>query len=41
MVVSTVNENVVINGAGLEISSLMTCNMDDADEMIFVLVRHA
>ena len=41
LVVSTVNENVVTNGAGLEISSLMACNMEEADETIFVHVKHA
>ena len=36
VVVSTVNENVVTNGAVLEISSLMQCNIEEADERIFV-----
>ena len=40
VVVSTVNENVVTNGAGLEISSLMSCSMEEADERIFVHVKH-
>ena len=31
VVVLTVHENVVINGAGLEISSLMSPNMEEAD----------
>ena len=39
--VSTVNRNVVTNGAGLKISSLMSCNMVEADERIFVHVKHA
>ena len=41
MVVSPVNENVVTNGAGLEISSLIPWNMEEADETIFVYVKHA
>ena len=41
VVVSTVNENVVTNGAGLEISSLMQCNMEEPDERIFVHAKHA
>ena len=41
VVVSAVNENVVANEAGLEISSLMPCNMGEADERIFVHVKHA
>ena len=41
MVVSTINENVVTNGTGLEISSLTPCNMEEADERIFVYVKHA
>ena len=40
VVMSTVNENVVTNGAGLEISSLMSCSMEEADERIFVHVKH-
>ena len=39
--VSTVNENVVINRAGLETSPLMPWNMEEADERIFVHVNHA
>ena len=39
-IVSTVNENVVTNGTGLEILSLMPCNMEEADERIFVHVKH-
>ena len=41
VVVSTVNENVVINGAGIEIWSLMSCNMEEADERVFVHVKYA
>ena len=41
VVVSTVNKNVVTNGAGLQISSLMPCSMEEADERIFVHVKHA
>ena len=41
VIVSTVNENVVINGAGLETSPLMPWNMEEADERIFVYVNHA
>ena len=40
VVMSSVNENVVTNGAGLEISSLMSCSMEEADERIFVHVKH-
>ena len=40
MVVLRVNENVVTKGAGLEISSLMPCNTEEADETIFVHVKH-
>ena len=39
-VVSTVNENVVTNGTGLEIFSLMPCDMEEAHERIFVHVKH-
>ena len=38
---STVNESVITNRAGLEISSLMSCDMEEADERIFVNVKHA
>ena len=38
---STVNEVVVTNGPGLEISSVMPCNMEEADEWIFVHVKRA
>ena len=41
MVVSAVNENEVTNGAGLKISSLMSYNMEEANEWIFVHVKHA
>ena len=41
MVVSIVNENVVINGDGLEISFLMPSNMKETDERISVHVKHA
>ena len=41
MLVSTVNENVVTNGAGSEISSLMPSNMKETDETILVHVKHA
>ena len=37
---STVNKNVVTNGAGLQILSLMPCSMEEADERIFVHVKH-
>ena len=39
--VSTVNENVVTNGTGFETSSLMSWNKEEADESIFVNVKHA
>ena len=41
VLVSTVNENVVTNGAGSEISSLMPSNMEETDETILVHVKHA
>ena len=41
VVVSTVNENVVTNGIGLEISSLMQCIIEEADQKVFVHVEHA
>ena len=41
MVVSTVNDNVVTNRAGLGISSLVPCSMEGADERIFVHVKRA
>ena len=41
VVVSTVNENVITNGADFEILSLMSCNMEKADERMFVHVKHA
>ena len=41
MVVSIVNENVVINGDGLEISFLMPSTMKETDERISVYVKHA
>ena len=41
VVVSAVDENVVTNGAGLETSSLMPQNMVEADEWIFVHIKHA
>ena len=37
----TVNETVITNGAGLGISYLIPCNMEEADETIFVHVKHA
>ena len=40
VVLPIVNENVVTNGPGLEISSLMLCNAEEADERIFVYVKH-
>ena len=40
VVLPIVNENVVTNGPGLEISSLMLCNVEEADERIFVYVKH-
>ena len=39
--VSAVNENEVTNGAGLKISSLMPYNTEEANEWIFVHVKHA
>ena len=39
MVVSAVNENVVTNGIGLEISSLMQCIIEEADQKVFVHVE--
>ena len=41
VVVSAVNENVVTNGIGLEISSLMQCIIEEADQKVFVHVEHA
>ena len=41
MVVSTINENVVTNEAGLEMSSLVLYNMEEAAERIFVHVKLA
>ena len=41
VVVSAVNENVVTNEAGLEILPLTPCNMEEANERIFVHVKHA
>ena len=41
VLVSIVNENVVTNGAGLEILPSMPCNMEEADGRIFVHVKHA
>ena len=41
VVVSAVNENVVTNGIGLEISSLMQCIIEEADQTVFVHVEHA
>ena len=41
VVVSTVNENTITSGACLEISSMMTYNMEEPDERIFVHVEHA
>ena len=40
VVLPIVNENVVTNGPGLKISSLMLCNVEEADERIFVYVKH-
>ena len=40
VVVSIVNENVVINRDGLEISFLMPSNMKETDERISVRVKH-
>ena len=37
---STVNENIVTKGVGLKILSLMPCNMEEADEKIFVCAKH-
>ena len=37
---STENENVVTSRAVLEISSMTPCSMDEADERIFVHVKH-
>ena len=39
VVVSAVNENVVTNGIGLEISSLMQCIIEEADQKVFVHVE--
>ena len=41
VVVSTINKNLVTNGAGLEILSLMPYKMEEADERIFVHVKIA
>ena len=41
VVVSTVNENRITSGACLEISSMMTYNMEEPDERIFVHVEQA
>ena len=38
---SAVNENLVTNGAGLEILSLMSYNMEEADERFLVHVKYA
>ena len=38
---STVNDNVVTNRAGLGISSLVPCSVEGADESIFVHVKRA
>ena len=38
---STVNDNVFTHGAGLGISSLVPSSMGEADERIFVDVKHA
>ena len=40
VLVSTVDEIVVINGAGLEIQPLMSCSIEEADEMFFAHVKH-
>ena len=40
VVVSTENENVVTSRAVLEISSVTPCSMEEADERIFVHVKH-
>ena len=40
VVVSTENENVVTSRAVLEISSVTPCSMEEADESIFVHVKH-
>ena len=39
-VVLTANENVVTNKAALELPSLMLCNLEEVDEMIFTYVKH-
>ena len=40
VVVSIENENVVTSRAVLEISSMTPCSMEEADERIFVHVKH-
>ena len=39
VLVSTVDEIVVTNGAGLEIQPLMSCSTEEADEMFFAHVK--
>ena len=36
---STVNENVVTNGADLEISSLTPCNSEETHERTFIMLQ--